>query len=81
MNMPNKPLLDRALYKKIKAMDRETMDNFIQNIYQTGKDDVHATEVDFDKLREDISKINGIGESRLNEIMAVIESHIGADSE
>ena len=76
--MPNKPLLDRALYKKIKAMDRETMDNFIQNIYQTGKD---ATEVDFDKLREDISKIKGIGESRLNEIMAVIESHIGADSE
>ena len=43
--------------------------------------DVHATEVDFDKLREDISKIKGIGESRLNEIMAVIESHIGADSE
>lgn len=79
--MPNKPLLDRALYKKIKAMDRETMDNFIQNIYQTGKDDVHATEVDSDKLREDISKIKGIGESRLNEIMAVIESHIGADSE
>ncbi len=79
--MPNKPLLDRALYKKIKAMDRETMDNFIQNIYQTGKDDVHTTEVDFDKLREDISKIKGIGESRLNEIMAVIESHIGADSE
>lgn len=55
--MPNKPLLDRALYKKIKAMDRETMDNFIQNIYQTGKDDVHAAEVDFDKLREDISKM------------------------
>ena len=81
MKMPNKPLLDRALYKKIKAMDRETMDNFIQNIYQTGKDDVHATEVDFDKLREDICKIKGIGESRLNEIMAVIESHIGADSE
>ncbi len=57
------------------------MDNFIQNIYQTGKDDVHATEVDFNKLHEDISKIKGIGESRLNEIMAVIESHIGADSE
>lgn len=42
------------------------MENFIQNIYQTGKDDVHATEVDFDKLREDISKIKGIGESRLS---------------
>lgn len=56
------------------------MDNFIQNIYQTVKDDVHATEVDFDRLREDISNIKGIGESRLNEIMAVIESHIGADS-
>ena len=79
--MQNKLLLDRDLYKKIKAMDRETMDNFIQNIYQTGKDDVHATEVDIDKLREDISKIKGIGESRLNEIMAVIESHIGADPE
>lgn len=57
------------------------MNNFIQNIYQTGKNDVHAAEVDFDKLREDISKIKGIGESRLNEIMAVIESHVGADSE
>ncbi len=57
------------------------MNNFIQNIYQTGKNDVHAAEVDFDKLREDISKIKGIGESRLNEIMAVIESHVGADPE
>lgn len=57
------------------------MNNCIQNIYQTGKNDVHAAEVDFDKLREDISKIKGIGESRLNEIMAVIESHVGADPE
>lgn len=79
--MPNRPILDRALYKKIKSMDREAMDNFIQNIYQTEKNDVHAAEVDFDKLREDISKIKGIGESRLNEIMAVIESHVGADTE
>lgn len=79
--MPNRPILDRALYKKIKSMDREVMDNFIQNIYQTEKNDVHAAEVDFDKLREDISKIKGIGESRLNEIMAVIESHVGADTE
>lgn len=31
--MTNKPILDRALCKKIKAMDREMMDNFIQNIY------------------------------------------------
>lgn len=37
MNMTNKPILDRALCKKIKAMDREMMDNFIQNIYKTAK--------------------------------------------
>lgn len=28
--MENQPTIDRALYKKIKAMDRATMDNFVK---------------------------------------------------
>lgn len=29
-------IIDRSLYKKIKSMDRETMNNFVQNVYQQG---------------------------------------------
>lgn len=64
-------IIDRALYKKIKSMDRETMNNFVQNVYQQG-----YKAADYDKLRADLSRIKGIGESRLNEIMSVIDKHI-----
>jgi hypothetical protein len=79
--MKKAPLPDRPTYKAIKSMNKETMQNFLNNIYMQGKQDCNAVEVNFEKLREDISKIKGIGESRLNEIMAVIESYIGEDSE
>lgn len=29
----NELIIDRALYKKIKSMDRETMNSFVQNVY------------------------------------------------
>lgn len=70
------PIIDRALYKKIKSMDRETMNRFVQNMYQQGYDDAQAQSIDYDKLRADLSQIKGIGESRLNEIMSVIDKHI-----
>lgn len=75
----DKITLDRALYKQIKGMDRDKMSEFLSNIYMSGKKDVEAVSVDVDKVRADISEIKGIGESRLNEIMDVIEKHIGKD--
>lgn len=70
------PIIDRALYKKIKSMDRETMNNFVQNVYQQGYKAAESPSIDYDKLRADLSQIKGIGESRLNEIMSVIDKHI-----
>ena len=72
----NKPIIDRTLYKKIKSMDRETMNNFVQNVYQQGYKAAESHSIDYDKLRTDLSQIKGIGESRLNEIMSVIDKHI-----
>lgn len=76
----NKPIIDRALYKKIKSMDRETMNNFVQNVYQQGYKAAESHSIDYDKLRADLSQIKGIGESRLNEIMSVVDKHIKATS-
>lgn len=69
-------IIDRALYKKIKSMDRETMNNFVQNVYQQGYKASESHSIDYDKLRADLSQIKGIGESRLNVIMSVIDKHI-----
>lgn len=70
--------LDRALYKRIKGFDKAQMQQFISNIYQTAVDDMQddAVNLDIEKLRSELSQIKGIGENRLNEIMAVIENHL-----
>ena len=63
-------MIDRALYKRIKGMNREEMSGFIQEIYSYG---VRDSVIDLDELRERIGQIKGIGDSRLDEIMKVIE--------
>ena len=65
-------LLDRDLYRKIKRMDRPTMESLIREFYNMGAASVEL-EVDTDQLRKDISSVKGIGEARLNEIMSIIE--------
>lgn len=74
--MENQPIIDRSLYKKIKSMDRASMDNFVKNVYQQGYDDAQAQSIDYDRLKADIAQIKGIGKSRLQEIMTVIDKHI-----
>lgn len=70
-------MLDRATYKKIKGMTREEMQNFLTNYYNNVMEDSEAPTLDFEKLRKEIGSIKGVGEKRLNEIMAVIEKHLG----
>ncbi|MBQ6946261.1 MAG: hypothetical protein IJN05_06220 [Ruminococcus sp.] len=73
--------LDRALYKRIKGFDKAQMQQFISNIYQTAVDDMqgNAVSLDIEKLRSELSQIKGIGENRLNEIMAVIEKNLESE--
>lgn len=68
--------LSRTLYKEFKSMNREKMQEILTNIYLQGVQSVETASVDLDKLREELSKISGIGEKRLNEIMAVIDSFV-----
>lgn len=74
--MENEPIIDRALYKKIKSMDRAAMDRFVKNVYQKGYEAAESQSIDYDKLRADLRQIKGIGESRINEIMMVIDKYI-----
>lgn len=69
-------MLDRATYKKIKGMTREEMQNFLTNYYNNVMEDAEAPTLDLGELREEIDSIKGVGEKRLNEIMAVIEKHL-----
>ena len=68
--------LTRTMYKELKAMNREQMQKVLTNIYQQGAESVEHGAIELESLREEIGKINGIGEKRLDEIMAVIESFI-----
>ncbi len=70
-------MLDRATYKKIKSMTREEMQNFLTNYYNNVMEDVNAPTLNLGELRTEIGSIKGVGEKRLDEIMAVIERNLG----
>ncbi len=74
MDNETEELVNRALYKQIKSMNRAEMETFVRNVfaqgYQRAEEETHP--IDY----ADLSKIKGIGESRLNEIMTVIDKHI-----
>lgn len=68
--------LPRSLYKELKAMNREQMQNVLTDIYRQGAESVETASVDLDELRKEIGNINGIGEKRLDEIMRVINEFV-----
>lgn len=77
--MQNEKILDRATYKKIKGMTREEMQNFLTNYYHNVMKDAESPTLDLGELRTEIGTIKGVGEKRLNEIMEVIEKHLGVN--
>ena len=77
--MPKANLLTRDLYRSIKAMNRETMEKTINNIYDMGAKDAledAVIDLDVDKIRTEIGAISGIGEKRLEQIMEIIQRNI-----
>ena len=68
--------LPRSLYKELKAMNREQMQNVLTDIYRQGAEIVETASVDLDELRKAIGNINGIGDKRLDEIMRVIDEFV-----
>ena len=79
----DEPLLDRAMYKQVKGMNREELEQTFRNMYKIGyykAKEESEQEVDLYALRSDLKLIKGVGETRLNEIMAVIEIHLAKTS-
>lgn len=77
--MNDKITLDRATYKRIKSFDRNQMQKFISDIYDAAAGNTAENGIvsfDMDKVRKEIGEIKGIGENRLNEIMAIIEANL-----
>ena len=73
--MHNTLMIDRDTYRKIKKMSREELQSFLMR-YADGLMDKEHT-VDLRELEADIRTVKGIGEKRLEEIMAIIEKHLG----
>ncbi len=68
--------LDRALYRKIKGMNREALESLIQEFYNMGKESVEKPDVDMESLKAEIGAIKGIGETRRDEILKAIKRHL-----
>lgn len=66
MNSNN--LIDRESYRKIKKMSREELQTFLIRYAEGLLEDNDKT--------IDLPQIKGIGEKRLEEVMAVIEKHL-----
>ena len=49
----------------------------LTNYYNNVMEDAEAPTLDLGELRNEIGSIKGVGEKRLDEIMAVIERHLG----
>ena len=75
--LDEKSKISRDTYKKIKAMNREQMNDFLTGIYQEG---VNDSQIDLDELREVIGSVSGIGEVRLNQIMDAIATYYNTEA-
>ena len=90
---PTEPLLDRDTYRRIKKMDRATLEGLIQDILERGRkkglaeagviiaEDVESTTddntPDLRAVESEIRSIRGICEKRAEEIMLIFEKHLG----
>lgn len=72
--MPDK-IIDRDTYRSIKKMSREELQGFPMRCAENLTKD--SPVIDLQKLEQDVKSINGIGEKRAEEIMVIIEKHLG----
>ncbi len=76
--MANQEIIDRDTYKKIKKMNREELTKFILRYGDQLLGDQGKT-IDLPALEAELSKIKGIGDKRLEEIMVVIEKFLDVE--
>lgn len=90
---PTEPLLDRDTYRRIKKMDRATLEGLIQDIFERGRkkglaeagviiaEDADCSDggdtLDLRVIESEIRAVRGVGEKRAEEIMLIFEKHLG----
>lgn len=72
--------LDRETYRSIKRMNRDEMRDFLDRYsnHLLENESSSSSSIDLPALKQELSKINGVGQKRLDEIMAVIEKFLNA---
>ncbi len=71
----NQPMIDRDTYRSIKKMIREELNSFLVR-YANELANTSPT-IDLREIEKDIKGIRGIGEKRAEEIMVILERHLG----
>lgn len=71
----SKNMIDRDTYRTIKKMSREELQAFLIRYADSLRED--APTLDLRELEKDIKGVKGIGEKRAEEIMTIIERHLG----
>ena len=74
--MAEQRIIDRDTYRAIKNMSREELQAFLVR-YADGLLENDGKTIDLREVEKDLRQIKGIGDKRIEEIMAVIEKHLG----
>ena len=74
--MADQKIIDRDTYRTIKKMSREELQAFLMR-YANGLLENDGKTIDLREVEKDLRQIKGIGDKRIEEIMAVIEKHLG----
>lgn len=74
--MEKQKILDRDTYHAIKKMSREELQAFLMR-YTNGLLENDGKSIDLREVEKDLRRIKGIGDKRVEEIMAVVEKHLG----
>ena len=74
--MAQQKIIDRDTYRSIKKMSREELQAFLMS-YANGLMENDGKSLDLREVENDLRQIKGIGDKRVEEIMAVFEKHLG----
>ena len=74
--MADQKIIDRDTYRAIKKMSREELQAFLIR-YADGLLEKDGKSIDLREVEKELRQIKGIGDKRVEEIMAVFEKHLG----
>lgn len=73
--------INRKEYERIKKYDRTQMDTFIQSVYKSGFDDGKSSVpgIDIAEVRKTLLSVKGLGEKRVEAILAALEKEMKSE--